>query len=289
MSASVPNGPLPHITAHSFDNTPRPGGFGEASGSRDQEVVRDSIDVGDRMRILVAGRPSAGKTTLLRRVCGTSYQSGSNEIEIELSHPLFIFHDSAGFGGNSGVKVTYSPFSPQPTSRRYCIRTDTNRYLSPGDEYFFNDNVARDVPVIVVFTRYSGLVSFAYGELRATLGRVESKEKRYDKARELLRSRYIEPLEAMAFPPLAFVRLGDLLDDDTSFEELIETTLRLLSGNTLKPMIISVRQNNLDLCMERAVYEGLDAKDLAALLSHVLPHYPHIWRVSLSLFLSDTS
>ncbi|KAJ7051334.1 hypothetical protein C8F01DRAFT_1175059 [Mycena amicta] len=288
MSASVPNGPLPDSTADSFDNT-RPG-FGEASGSRDQEVVGDRIDVGDRMRILVAGRASAGKTTLLRRVCGASYQSGSNDIGIELSHPLFIFHDSAGFESNRGAKISLvevfvstraaaNKISERLHAIWYCIPTDTYRFLSAGDEHFFKENVARDVPVIVVFTRYRGLVTFAYGELRATLGRVESKEKRFDKAQEMLRSRYIEPLEAMPFPPPCLRPTGcsDLLDDDTSFEELIETTLRLLSGDTLKPMILSVRQTNLDLCMERAVYEGLDAKDLAALLSHVLPHYPHIW------------
>ncbi|KAJ7071670.1 hypothetical protein C8F01DRAFT_1111392 [Mycena amicta] len=268
------------------DRTP-PSGF-SASVSCDQEAACDTIDVGGRLRILVAGRANAGKTTLLRRVCGSSYQTGSNDLDVELPHPSFIFHDTAGFEGTTepNIALVKSFLRTRATARRmservhaiwYCVRTDTNMYLSPGDEHFFNENVAEHVPVIVVFTKYDGLVTRAFGELRRTLGRVESKEKRFLKAREWLDLRYIEPLKAMRYPPLGFVRMDDLSSDTTSVEELIQTTLKLLSGHTLRPILLSVRQSNLDACAERAVRDSLDVQDLSAVLPHILPHYPHVW------------
>ncbi|KAJ7050635.1 hypothetical protein C8F01DRAFT_676034 [Mycena amicta] len=284
--------PLSESADDGRDNNPWPGGFREA----DQEAGSDIFDAGRKWRILVAGRETAGKTFLLRRICAGSYQSGENDIEAELPHPCFIFHDSPGFQGSDGANIrlvkaflktraSASKMSERVHAIWYCIPTDTSLYLSSGDEHFFNENVAEHVPIIVVFTKYDGLVTMAFGELRRTLGRVEAKEKRFEKAQALLQSHYIDPLESTRFPPIDFVHI---FSDTTSFEELIETTQRLLSGDTLKPMALSVRQTNLDICVERAVHEALDAKDLPALLSHVLPHYPHIWRVSLTLVLANT-
>ncbi|KAJ7055877.1 hypothetical protein C8F01DRAFT_1157997 [Mycena amicta] len=284
MSATDTNGPSLARSVDLSDITTT-SGF-SVSPSCDQEAACDTINVGGRLRILVAGRTTAGKTTLLRRVCGSSYQTGSNHPDVELPHPSFIFHDSAGFLETTEpniaqvktflrARATATKMSDRVHAIWYCVQTDTNMYLSPADKHFFSDNVAEDVPVIVVFTKYDGLVTKAFGDLRRTLGRVESKEKRFEKAREWLDSRYIEPLKAMRYPPLEFVRMDDLSNDTTSVEELIQTTLKLLSGDTLRPMLLSVRQNNLDACAERAVLEGLDAQDLSAILPNILPHYPH--------------
>ncbi|KAJ7061187.1 hypothetical protein C8F01DRAFT_1139147 [Mycena amicta] len=287
MSTTEADGPL---LASSVDLSDRPATSDlGASGPCHQEAARDTIDVGGRLRILVAGRANAGKTTLLRRVCGSSYQTGSDHPDVEIPHPSFIFHDSAGFEGATGpnlglvktflhTRAAATKMSDRVHAIWYCVRTDTNMYLSPGDKHFFNENVADHVPVIVVFTKYDGLVTMAFGELRRTLGRVESKEKRFDKARERLDARYIEPLKAMRYPPLGFVQMDDLTSETTSVEELIQTTLKLLSGDTLRPILLSVHQSNLDACAERAVRDSLDVQDLSAVLPHILPHYPHVWR-----------
>ncbi|KAF7296888.1 hypothetical protein MIND_00920600 [Mycena indigotica] len=239
--------------------------------SRREEASKISGAEVAKYRVLVAGRLQAGKTTLINTLCGTTCESGQEDIEREFSHERLLLHDSAGYQGVSyNIRLVKTFLDKRGLARTfaervhaiwYCICTDSGMHLAPGDLHFFDNDIAQQVPVIAVFTRYRGLVTSAYADLRMTLRRVEAKEKRFEKARELLQLEYVAPLQKLRYPPTAFVQIDDLLDETTTLEHLIQTTLALMTGETLRPMVLSVRQTNLDPCMEAAVGAAFDAKE----------------------------
>nr|GAT60521.1 predicted protein [Mycena chlorophos] len=241
----------------------------------DQRDAADTMGLGGKIRVLVTGRTLSGKTTLLTKICGSSHAAAADDLQAELVHQHYIFHDSLGFQNpreTSYVAVqrflqTRGATRTLPQQVRaiwYCIRTDTHMFISPAEEDFFSANMAQKVPVIAVFTKYDALVTLAFAELRRSMGRLEAKEKRFDKAHELLQSRYILPLKSFPFPPSAFVVLKeDIRDDTLNTDTLLQTTLDLTSGPSLAPILRSVRQNNIDACLKHAVAAPIDATDVA--------------------------
>ncbi|KAJ7787444.1 hypothetical protein B0H14DRAFT_281427 [Mycena olivaceomarginata] len=152
-------------------------------------------------RILVIGRANAGKTTLLKKVCKSveepeihspsgenislatvegSDSRGEHDINNQLifkSNPQFIFHDSRGFESgspNEVVQVTdfiakragSNTLSGQLHAIWYCLPTDTNRPSLAADKKFFDTQITGQVPVIAIFTKFDGLVSKVFGELK---------------------------------------------------------------------------------------------------------------------------
>nr|GAT48550.1 predicted protein [Mycena chlorophos] len=250
----------------------------------DEPDCPDPEAFGAKTRILVAGRVHSGKKTLLERVCGPF----PHDLQLELVHDRYIFHYFRGFEGARDSRIsTVNQFLRSRAETRtftdqvhviwYFVRTDTHMYMSPGDERFFSENLAQNVPVIVLFTKYDLLVTLAFGDLRRTMGRLEAKEKRFQRAREFLQLRYIDRLNSFPFPPTAFVQMDDLSNDNLNTDTLFQTTKDVTSAQRLAPILRSVRQNNLDSCLEDAVAAAIDAKDVAAVLLIVLRFYPHVW------------
>jgi hypothetical protein len=69
-------------------------------------------------------------------------------------------------------------------------------------------NYPVEVPVIAIFTKFDGLISTAYGELREDdLSIAEAEEKAPQLAEEKLNAAFIGPLEKTKFRPVAHVRL----------------------------------------------------------------------------------
>ena len=66
-----------------------------------------------------------------------------------------------------------------------------------------------EVPVIAIFTKFDGLVTTAFGELRGKEGlRIkEANNKKFERAQEMLKTNFVEPLHATAFRPSDYVRL----------------------------------------------------------------------------------
>ena len=64
-----------------------------------------------------------------------------------------------------------------------------------------------EVPVIAIFTKFDGLVTKAFSELRKTLNLIEARKKRLEKATEMLSTDFIEPLKVATSGPIAYVRL----------------------------------------------------------------------------------
>ncbi|KAI0256373.1 hypothetical protein BJV78DRAFT_460467 [Lactifluus subvellereus] len=245
-------------------------------------------------RVLIIGRANAGKTTLLKKVCHSiedpeifspsgkkldpavvqeSSERGIHDIKNELifrSNPQFIFHDSRGFesGSLDEIETVKSFIAERARGRElpqqlhaiwYCLPTDTNRPLLDADQSFFNEYGIGKVPVIAIFTKFDGLVTTAYGELRdkEKLGMKEAKNKKFERAQEMLKTNFVEPLQATASRPSAYVRLDDMRMEDNSCNELIEKTVNVLDDDRLKLLFVSVQQNNIDICTGHAIRSGM--------------------------------
>ncbi|KDR79394.1 hypothetical protein GALMADRAFT_154307 [Galerina marginata CBS 339.88] len=223
-------------------------------------------------RILVIGRANAGKTTILKKVCNSvddpeifsptgekldlatvqeSSERGLHNIENQLifkSNPQFIFHDSRGFesGSVDEMEIVQSFITDKAESRElskqlhaiwYCLPTDTDRPLLEADKKFFDDYGSGKVPTVVIFTKFDGLVTTAFNELRK-----EHKD--------------LEPLMATKYQPSGHVRLDDMRDMSSDCVELIEKTASVLDDDTLKLLFVSVQENNINLCIHYASTEG---------------------------------
>ncbi|KAI0256725.1 hypothetical protein BJV78DRAFT_1116809 [Lactifluus subvellereus] len=241
-------------------------------------------------RTLIIGRANAGKTTLLKKVCNSIEDAeifspsgkkviesrGIHNIKNELifrSNPQFIFHDSRGFesGSLDEIETVKSFIAERAQSRElpkqlhaiwYCLPTDTNRPLLEADRRFFDKYCGLyyiKVPVIAIFTKFDGLVTTAYGELRdkEKLSMKEAKNKKFERAQEMLKTNFVEPLQATASRPSAYVRLdgkpANMRMEGSSCNELVEKTVNVLDDDRLKLLFVSVQQNNIDICIQHAI------------------------------------
>ncbi|KAF8212936.1 hypothetical protein K438DRAFT_1805295 [Mycena galopus ATCC 62051] len=272
-------------------------------------------------RILVVGRANAGKTTLLKKVCNSvedpfiftpdgdrldpaivegSAQRGEHDIENQLifkSNRQFIFHDSRGFESGSAKEIqtvndfiaaraASSQLSDQLHAIWYCMPTDTARPLLTADEQFFNVSGTSKVPVIAIFTKFDGLITEAFNELRLG-GRGKSipdaKNEALEQAQAVLISNFIGPLNTTKFRPSDFVRLDDMRMEQSDCIDLINKTAHALSDDTLKLLFVSVQQNNLDLCIRYAVpnLRRSAYDDAIIFTARVISWFPHTWDVSV--------
>ncbi|KAJ7135737.1 hypothetical protein C8R44DRAFT_768938, partial [Mycena epipterygia] len=225
-------------------------------------------------RILIIGRANAGKTTILKKVCQSiedpeifspsgekldlatvqdSAERGLHDIENQLifkSNPQFIFHDSRGFESGSVDEMrkvksfidtrARSNDLSDPTScmlfGMYCVPTDTDRPLLEADQQFFQIHGSGNVPVVAIFTKFDGLVTKAFNDLRRSLN-----------------TNFLDPLRSTKFPPSDHVQLDDMRKDASTCVKLIEKTANVLNDDTLKLLFVSVQQNNIDICTRFAV------------------------------------
>ncbi|KAF7343546.1 GTP-binding protein [Mycena sanguinolenta] len=260
-------------------------------------------------RILIIGRANAGKTTILKKVCNSVedpeiYDPDGNKIDPEIvnesaerglhdidnqlifmSNPQFIFHDSRGFEGGSADEIQKviafirergetTELSEQLHAIWYCLPTDGNRPLLEAEDRFFEISV----PLIVIFTKFDGLVTKAFQQLRgegknirmANAGKIEL-------AQRMLTTNYRDQLNGVAFKPSAYVQLDDMRLEWSSCTELINQTANTLTDDALLLLFVSVQRNNIDLCIWWAVREALDDKELTSVIKWTLAYFPHVW------------
>jgi len=242
--------------------------------------MKKAIDLRSKcghFRILIIGRANAGKTTILKKVCNSiddpeifspsgekldpttvqeSSERGLHDIENQLifkSNPQFIFHDSRGFESGSvdemekvntfiTKRAESTELGEQLHAIWYCLPTDTDRPLLEADKKFFADYGSGKVTVVAIFTKFDGLITTAYNELRKALSIKEAKNKRFEKAKEMLNANFIEPLMAAKFRPSDHVRLDDMRETASNCTELIEKTANVLDDDTLKLLFVSVQK-----------------------------------------------
>ena len=116
----------------------------------------------------------------------------------------------------------------QRINRRYCLPTDTNRPLLDADRDFFSKygggksqwvylfflhinslsfSARIKVPVIAIFTKFDGLITMAFNELRKKQRIKEAKNRKFEVAESTLKTNFIDPLKEMARGPKDWVRL----------------------------------------------------------------------------------
>ncbi|KZP03859.1 hypothetical protein FIBSPDRAFT_449303 [Athelia psychrophila] len=249
------------------------------------ESIRDKCP---HFRILVMGKSNAGKTTILKKVCNTvdepmifspsgtqidasviapSAERGYHDINNEMvfkSNPEFIFHDSRGFECGSvdetetvkrflSERAKATELADQLHAVWYCLPTDTARPILAADEMFFNGCGIGKAPVIVIFTKFDGLVTISCNELLGRLGFKEARKQAPAEAEMKLDTFFKKPLQASKFPPTASLRLRDMQRASTTCPELIEATANAITDDALKGLFISVQQSNIDLCIHYAL------------------------------------
>ncbi|KAJ7884754.1 hypothetical protein B0H14DRAFT_2700105 [Mycena olivaceomarginata] len=226
-------------------------------------TAREYVNVGQNaraLRVLVTGRENAGKTTLLRKICLTvddpeifspsgeksdvtildgSHDHGVHVIENELTFKRnlqFIFHDSRGFRSESNNeleiveafiarRVASNIFSEKLHAIWYCLPTDTGRPLLAAEERFLTLAAKVRAPIIVVFTKFEGLVTRAFIQLRKEgRSRKDAMNEQRERAKEMLNNDFLKPLMSMKYPPSDHVLLDNIGALTSSLDELMQKT-----------------------------------------------------------------
>ncbi|KAF7984659.1 hypothetical protein HWV62_12914 [Athelia sp. TMB] len=162
-----------------------------------------------------------------------SSERGLHNINNEMifkSNPQFIFHDSRGFeSGSTDETDTVKKFLRRRAEAkslsdqlhaltlfapRYCLPTDTDRPLLAADEFFFNECGIENVPVIAVFTKFDGLVTKSFSEIRERsqisglkVSIKDAKAQAPAQAEIKLHSLFQRPLQSFRYPPAGFLYL----------------------------------------------------------------------------------
>ncbi|KDQ17623.1 hypothetical protein BOTBODRAFT_105217 [Botryobasidium botryosum FD-172 SS1] len=261
-------------------------------------------------RVLVIGRANAGKTTLLKAVCGTTeapqvYNQrgrritakkpvlsptslrGVHNIEYELrfhSNPGFVFHDSRGFeaGATEELEKVREFINNRAAERSvnkqlhaiwFCIPTDHDaRMLTAAELDFFQRCDTGKVPVIVIFTKFDSLDSMAYQELRREgFEHSEAQNRAPRHADEYFKRVHLNRILEQKYPPKGNLCVRKVIKRTVT--ELLEKTSDALDTNALKLLLVTVQDNNIGLCTKNFV----DRQVLASLTRYHFCKPHHIY------------
>ncbi|KAF9465380.1 hypothetical protein BDZ94DRAFT_1307246 [Collybia nuda] len=238
-----------------------------------------------RFRVLIIGGANAGKTTILKKICGTTdepdiYDRHGTKIDVPAleptimrgehdiankmifpSNPTLVFHDSRGFeaGGADEFRKVKDFVAERAKSKKlknqvhviwYCVAMDDDRPVTYAEKQFFSVLGTGKVPVIVVFTKCEAL------ELKA-IQTLEEAGCDFDEAMQNTH-KYIEEhmkniqgmFEKMVYPPKGYVFLQEMEKPEGGCQALVKCTADVLDSNILQGLFISTQQNSLELAME---------------------------------------
>ncbi|KDQ05907.1 hypothetical protein BOTBODRAFT_122131 [Botryobasidium botryosum FD-172 SS1] len=255
------------------------------------DVIQRTTRRPEKFRILIIGRANAGKTTILRAVCGAegepdvydkdgnkvpdaalaeSGERGEHNVEYSLmfpSSPGFVFHDSRGFESGAVdelelvrkfIRDKASLGSVQNQLHAiwyvYCFSTDSNRFMTAADKEFFDTIDTGSVPVIAIFTKFDALDSVAFSALTAEGVPFEEAQRRAPEHAQTQFDQHVLPLiKEVAHPPRAVVYLRRLDIIQRAASKLIESTEAALDDSALKVLLVQAQHVNVEFCMKGAV------------------------------------
>ncbi|KAL4068899.1 hypothetical protein V8B97DRAFT_1970642 [Scleroderma yunnanense] len=257
------------------------------------KVSSEQFDHVGRFRILVIGRSSAGKTSLLQKFCNTteppeiidakgekldmaivqgSLEREFHSIEDELifkKNPSFIFHESPGFeaGSDKELNMMVSFMADRATTTKlgqrmhviwYCISmSDYERPILAAEEKFFNGCNPGSVPVIVVFTKADVMKLPALRQLMDEgMSMKEAKTRAGNVADQIvneLEGKIAKELDKFKYPPKGYLSLASMNQTDADCSPLLRCTANVQGAIELQRLLISTQQVNPVLNIEYAV------------------------------------
>ncbi|KAG9307919.1 hypothetical protein JVU11DRAFT_12919 [Chiua virens] len=249
-----------------------------------------------RFRVLIIGRPNAGKTMILKQICNSTedpviYDRNRNEVDPEIiqessdrgihdiwkelvfrGNPGFVFHDSQGFESGSieefeqtkafVLKHAKTAFLKERIHAIwYCIPMDQyHRAVLAAEEKFFGECDTGSVPVVLVFTKCDALLVQGIAALTPEEQKLPYEERTargQDNADAMLKKNPAwEKVQGMKYPPKTYVELKDMDKSKEGCELLLKRTLVTLDGE-LQMLLVTTQQTNMMICIEYAIERKL--------------------------------
>ncbi|KAG8993552.1 hypothetical protein FRB93_001931 [Tulasnella sp. JGI-2019a] len=244
-------------------------------------------------RILLIGKANAGKTAILKKICGEAevpivcdengkaltglptlgptLARGTHDINYEIiypSLPRFSFYDSSGIESGSAEEIDkvakfIAQRSIMPLNQRLhaiwiCLPLDDERPVGETEMRMLSLMNSGEVPVVVVFTKYDGLETRALNTLRqeGQLNPREALRAMADTAERLFKEHWLNRIYTVEPPKPPFVRLKDLHKQEGSCQDLMDCTLDMLKDNEpTRKMFVVAQEYNLQKRLEWAVPE----------------------------------
>jgi len=162
--------------------------------------------------------------------------------------------------------------------------------LTAAELEFFNKCDPKNVPVIVIFTKFESLDAIACDNLEQEgLSFEEAEGKALQRAEKDFEREQRPRICRQTYPPKNILYLRNM-HKGGDCQEIIKCTTDALNDETLKMLLVSVQQTNLKMCIQFALrsedlHEQLEENyarestkdDIWKLLKAILAWFPHIW------------
>ncbi|KAG8985690.1 hypothetical protein FRB93_005759 [Tulasnella sp. JGI-2019a] len=230
-------------------------------------------------RILIIGKANAGKTSILKKICGESVPivldrdgnpvtdhntldptlaRGMHDIEYEIiypSRPGFSFYDSRGIESGSTEELdkvadfitrrSIAPLEERLHATWVCLSLDDERPVGEAELRMLGVKNPREIPVVVVFTKYDGLETRALNTLRREgfLKPREAFRAMAATAEGLFKEHWLNRIYTTEPPKPPYVRLKDLDKPQGKCDDLLDCTADMLRENRPAQKIFVLAQS----------------------------------------------
>ncbi|KAG9038076.1 hypothetical protein FRB95_003004 [Tulasnella sp. JGI-2019a] len=276
-------------------------------------------------RILIIGKANAGKTSILKKICGETelpivrdpkgnrvvdlktldptQARGMHDINYEItypSRPKFVFYDSRGIESGSTEEIdkvaefitrrSTLPLSERLHATWICLPLDDDRPVGDAEMRMLGLKNPGEVPVVVVFTKYDGLETRVFNQMRQE-GRLKREAFRAmaGAAERLFKEHWLNRIYTAEPPKPPFVRLKDLHKPEGNCDALMDCTICVLEDNKeVQKMFVMAQKYSLNarlktvvpevvrLLLDTAGCRGYDTAD--QLVQRVLSWMPHVYK-----------
>ncbi|KAF7373751.1 Small GTP-binding protein domain [Mycena sanguinolenta] len=245
-------------------------------------------------RVLILGRANAGKTSILQRVCETTESPeiyrrvgsrffGRREEKVQLNptsqrghhtitdeyifanHRGYVFHDSRGFEGGDTKQWEEVQEFIRDRSRRaklserlhaiwFCVPMDQHQRACLDIETFDKICPDKNVPVIVLFTKYEAFKSnmqFNLEDAAEEKGAVIA-----ENIEELTQRKCHNFFETQCLSKIGsapYVQLEEMHKINQKCQELVDATMIALNPAVISLMLLAVQQGNVELSIRLVV------------------------------------